>query len=136
MVSWFLFRGMGCVEFEKDNVSVLHDVVSTLLPVFPSSLWMKIKEDKILKIVFKDVSQSVYVVIGKNSTMFRFNLIITFYTNTHLSCTFTALLFEVGELHHLGHDEAFLKVSVDLSCSLRSLGTFLLEQNGTESSRT
>lgn len=36
--SLFLFGCVGCVEFEKDNVSVLHDVVPALLPVFPSSL--------------------------------------------------------------------------------------------------
>lgn len=40
---------------------------------------------------------------------------------TNLGCIFTAFLFEVVELHHLGHDEALLKVSVDLSCSLWSL---------------
>lgn len=52
-------------------------------------------------------------------------------TKTHLNCTFGALLLEVIVLHHLSHDEAFFKVSVDLSSSLRSLGSFLLEQNRT-----
>lgn len=41
MVLWFLFRCIGCVEFEKDNVAVLHHVVPALLPVFSSSLWKK-----------------------------------------------------------------------------------------------
>lgn len=49
--------------------------------------------------------------------------------NTHLDCTFTAFLFKVAELHHLSHDEAFLKVGVDLSSSLRSFGPFLLVRN-------
>ena len=35
MVSWFVFR---CVEFETENVSVLHDGLPDLLLVFPSSL--------------------------------------------------------------------------------------------------
>lgn len=53
----------------------------------------------------------------------------------YLDGTFTAFLLEVGELHHLGHDEAFLKVSVDLSCSLRSLSSFLSEQSTTQAFR-
>lgn len=48
---------------------------------------------------------------------------------THLGCTFAALFLKVTELHHLSHDEAFLKVSVDLSGSLRGLSPFLMEQN-------
>ena len=35
MVSWFVFR---CVEFETENVSILHDGLPDLLLVFPSSL--------------------------------------------------------------------------------------------------
>lgn len=35
---WFLLRCIGCVEFEKDNVSILHNVVPALLSVFSCSL--------------------------------------------------------------------------------------------------
>ena len=34
----FLLGGVGCVEFEKDNVPVLHHVVSSLLSVLSSRL--------------------------------------------------------------------------------------------------
>lgn len=43
----------------------------------------------------------------------------------YLGCIFAALLFEVDKLHHLGHDEALLKVSVDLAGRLWSFAAFL-----------
>lgn len=52
VLSWFLFRRIGCVEFEKDNISILHDVVPALLPVFPSSL-----RRRHIQIPFNDVWQ-------------------------------------------------------------------------------
>lgn len=36
--SWFLLGCVGCVELEKDNIAVLHNVVPALLPVFSRSL--------------------------------------------------------------------------------------------------
>ena len=44
---------------------------------------------------------------------------------TDLSSGLRALLFEVVELHDLGHDEALLEVAVDPACRLRGLGELL-----------
>lgn len=52
VLSWFLFRRIGRVEFEKDNISILHNVVPALLPVFPSSL-----RRRHVQIPFNDVWQ-------------------------------------------------------------------------------
>ena len=38
VLSRFLFRCVGCVEFEIENVSILHDIVPELLLAFPNSL--------------------------------------------------------------------------------------------------
>lgn len=70
-VSRLLFRRVGCVEFEKDNVAILHDVVPPLLPVFPSSL--RGKRNKMKrghKLIFNDVSGRVNIETGRNSSLF------------------------------------------------------------------
>lgn len=114
VVSLFLFGGVGCVEFEKDNVPVIHYVVPALLSVFPRSL------------------RNRWWTSGKGKWQcWHFSLLAVCKTNAHLCCIFTAFLFEVVELHHLSHDEAFLKVGVDLPCSLRSFGSFLLSHSRT-----
>lgn len=118
----FLFGCIRCVEFEKDDIPVLHDVVPALLPVFPSSLrkreWNPIRH---IEIASRD-----------NFSGFLCSHSIWSIESTNLDCIFTSLLFEVGILHHLSHDEAFFKVGVDLSCSLRSLSAFLLEREKRE----
>lgn len=46
---WFLLRCIGCVEFEKDNVSILHNVVPALLSVFSCSLKQTTQLENVLR---------------------------------------------------------------------------------------
>ena len=78
----------GDSYLEENDITINDSVRLALLSVFTSSLHVQFSRDSRERNVLK---------------------------TSYLGCNFGPMLFEVSEVHHLSHDEAFFKVRMDLS---------------------